>query len=255
MNPTGIAWTEFSWNPATGCKVVSDACRYCYARTTAENKRGMAAFPDGFDVRWYPERLPEPQRRRKPTLIFAGSMTDFFQVDLTDAQRDAIFNAIEAAPQHTFQILTKRPARAWKYFQRRRVPANVWLGTTIESNAHVGRADFLRRIDVRVRFISAEPLLDALPDLDLTGIHWLIVGGESGTHLWNTDVCAARGLVERIGKRWVPRPDRVEWVRSLRIRCQAAGVALYVKQWGGPTNKAAQHPPAQAVLSRRGAGV
>jgi protein gp37 len=238
MNRTGIAWTDFTWNTNTGCKELSAACDNCYARTTAENKRGTAAFPDGFGLRFWPDRLGLPAKRRKPTKIFAGSMTDFFQVDIPDWQRDALFDAIEAAPQHTFQILTKRPARAWKYFQRRPVPANVWLGTTIESNAHVLRADFLRRIDARVRFISAEPLFDALPNLDLAGIHWLIAGGESGSHLWRADVCAERGLVERVGSRWVPRPDRVEWVRSLRDRCHAAGVAFFFKQWGGPTNKA-----------------
>jgi protein gp37 len=239
VNKTGIGWTDFTWNPATGCKEVSPACAYCYARTTAENKRGTAAFPAGFDVQWHPDRLSEPAQRKKPTRIFAGSMTDFFQVDITDEQRERIFNAIEAAPQHTFQVLTKRPARAWKYFQRRPVPANVWLGTTIEDNAHAFRADFLRRIDVPVRFISAEPLLAPLPDLNLEGIAWLIVGGESGSHLWNATTCAANGLVERTDKRWSPRADRLEWVRSLRDRCQAAGVAFFFKQWGGATNKAA----------------
>ena len=236
--PHGHRLDRFTWNTNTGCKAVSPACGNCYARTTAENKRGTAAFPAGFDVQYWPERLSKPARRRKPALIFAGSMTDFFQVDIPDWQRDALFEAIEAAPQHTFQILTKRPARAWKYFQRRPVPANVWLGTTIEDTTHVLRADFLRRIDARVRFISAEPLFDALEDLDLTGIQWVIVGGESGSHLWNANVCAARALVERVDKRWVPRADRVEWVRRLRDRCRAAGVAFFFKQWGGPTTKA-----------------
>ena len=239
MNTTGIAWTDLTWNPATGCKAVSAACSYCYARTTAEAKRGTVAFPDGFEVRFYPERLSQPARRKKPARIFAGSMTDFFQVDLSDDQRDQIFDAIEAAPQHTFQLLTKRPARAWKFFQRRPVPPNVWLGTTIEDNAHVYRADFLRRIDVAVRFISAEPLLEPLPNLDLNGIAWLIVGGESGSHLWNATTRAANSLAERVDKRWVPRADRLQWVRALRDRCHAAGVAFFFKQWGGATTKAA----------------
>ena len=113
MNRTGIAWTDFTWNPITGCKSVSAACGNCYARTTAENKRGTAAFPVGFDVQWHHDRLAQPAKRKKPTRVFAGSMTDFFQIDVTDGQRDAVFEAIEAAPQHTFQVLTKRPARAW----------------------------------------------------------------------------------------------------------------------------------------------
>lgn len=238
MNRTGIKWTDFTWNPVTGCKALSPACDHCYAHTTAEAKRGTAAFPVGFDLRFCPERLTEPAERKKPTLIFAGSMTDFFQVDVPDAWRDAVFAAIEAAPWHTFQVLTKRPARALHYFQRRPVPPNVWLGTTIESNAYVHRADFLRQIPAAVRFISAEPLLGPLDALNLTGLHWLIAGGESGSHVWHANQ-RHRALVDYIDGQWTPRLDRVDWVRALRDRCLTAGVHFFLKQWGGPTTNSA----------------
>jgi protein gp37 len=146
MNRTGIAWTEFTWNPITGCKHVSRACDNCYADKTAEDKRGTAAFPVGFDLRFWSDRLAEPGQRKKPALIFAGSMTDFFQVDVPDAWRDAVFDAIEATPQHTFQILTKRPARdpsrmTRRYTDRRRRHAHAEM--LAEAPARIVKPDRL----------------------------------------------------------------------------------------------------------------
>jgi protein gp37 len=182
MNETAIAWTDRTWNPASGCERITEGCKFCYA-------------PDSY--------------------------------------RDQIVDIIEATPQHSYQVLTKRPAAMVAYAARRKLPSNFWAGVTIEANRHVGRADLLRQVDVPVRFISAEPLLDGLDDLDLAGIAWLIVGGESGTHLHDRAIRTRRALVEQVGRQWQPRVDRAEWVRSLRHRCEAARVAFFFKQWGG----------------------
>ena len=237
MNETAIAWTDLTWNPASGCERITEGCKHCYAFTFAERKRGTAAFPNGFDLTIRPHKLTEPLKLKTPSRIFVNSMSDLFWEAIPDSYRDQVLDVIEQTPQHTYQVLTKRPEQMVAYAQRRRLPPNVWLGVTIEANRHVGRADLLRQVEVPIRFVSAEPLLDGLPDLDLTGIAWLITGGESGTHLHDHATRARRALVKRCGTRWQPRADRVAWVASLRDRCQAGGVAFFHKQWGGLTPK------------------
>lgn len=236
MNETNINWTEWTWNPASGCKVVSAGCQNCYAETLAEQKRGTKAFPVGFELTLREHKLGEPIARRKPSLIFTSSMTDVFFEEIPDAYRHQIFDAIEASPRHRFQVLTKRPhlARAW--FKSRPCPPNVWIGATVEDGgvrAVAERLDHLRAIDARVRFVSAEPLLGRVDHLDLSGVHWVIAGGESGTHLARGEHVERRALVERDGSRWRVRADRADWVRALRDRCQAEGRAFWFKQWGG----------------------
>jgi protein gp37 len=246
MQDTSIKWTEKTWGVVSGCTKVSPGCKHCYAETLCENKRGSRAFPNGFDITPRPWKLGEAAAIKRPTLIFCNSTSDFFHEKIEDSYRDQIFAAISATPRHRYQVLTKRPEEAARYFSTRKVPDCVWLGVTIESQEYAWRADVLRRIDAQVRFVSAEPLIGPL-ELNLSefgedrrtdGIHWVIVGGESGSHLSNPAVRAERGL-SRKGDRtaceplWVPREDRVAWVRSLRDQCDQSGAAFFFKQWGG----------------------
>jgi protein gp37 len=227
---TTIEWTETVWNPTTGCDRISAGCDNCYALKMAKRLKGMGSAKyqtdgdprtsgPGFGVAIHPDALTIPLRWRKPRTVFVNSMSDLFHARVPRDFVAQVFDVMASTPQHTYQILTKRPERA------RRVLAslaptplpNVWLGTSIESDDHVRRADALRNTPAAIRFISAEPLLGPLPSLDLTGIDWLIAGGESGP---------------------AARPMQDEWVRDLRDRCRDAGTAFFFKQWGGRTPKA-----------------
>jgi protein gp37 len=216
---TNIEWTEATWNPVTGCDRVSPGCAHCYALTFAERWRGVPGHPyqQGFDLRLWPERLEQPLRWRRPRVIFVNSMSDLFHERIPDEYIAQVFDVMVRASEHTFQVLTKRPARMVELAPRLPWPENVWLGVSIENRRFVDRADLLRAAPAAVRFISAEPLLTALSDLALADIDWLIVGGESGHR---------------------HRPIEVEWVRDLRDRCLQEGVAFFFKQWGGRTPKA-----------------
>jgi protein gp37 len=243
-----IEWTEATWNPVTGCDEVSPGCAHCYAKTFAERWRGVEGHPyeQGFDLRLWPERLEIPLRWKRPRMIFVNSMRDLFHEDVPAAFVDRVFDVMRRASWHTFQVLTKRPERMRDYLRERSEPAacvympewplpNVWLGTSIENRRFVGRADVLRETPAAVRFISAEPLLGPLvtpavdpgkdwfriypgpeAQLNLDGIDWLIVGGESGPG---------------------HRPIRPEWVRDLRDQAHETDTAFFFKQWGGRTPK------------------
>jgi protein gp37 len=230
---SAIEWTDATWNPTTGCDRISHGCDHCYALDLAARLKGMGqpayqrdgdprTSGPGFALTLHPDRLDDPKRWRKPRMVFVNSMSDLFHKDVPSAFLERVWETMEACPRHTFQILTKRPKRlrneTLRMWQRYTEPLpNVWLGTSIESDDYVWRADYLRDAIAAVRFISAEPLLGPLPSLDLAGIDWLIVGGESGPE---------------------HRPIRAEWVRDLRDRCQENGVAFFFKQWGGRTPKA-----------------
>jgi protein gp37 len=239
MNETAIAWTELTWNPMSGCQKVSPGCRFCYAETLAENKRGTAAFPQGFDLTIRPHKLGEPYKVKAPSRIFVNSMSDLFWDRIPEEYRRKILAVIEANPRHTFQILTKRAEAMELYFQTCPVPPNVWLGVSVESEDQLGRVECLRRIDAPLRFISAEPLLTPLSGLDLAGIGWLISGGESGAHLCKPAIREARSLASYSQGKWAPREDRMDWVRELRDKCLACGCAFFHKQWGGYTGHSA----------------
>jgi protein gp37 len=217
---SGIRWTESTWNPMTGCTQISPGCANCYALTLAERMRGTPAFPVGFDPMYRPWRLDLPKRWRDPRRIFVNSLSDLYHEAFADELVDEVWKVMVDAPQHTYQVLTKRPERmadhALGWLDRHgleEVPPQIWLGTSIENDRWTRRADELRRIPVRVRFISAEPLLAPIPSLDLTGLHWVIVGGESG-----------KGY----------RPMDHAWARDIRDRCLDAGVAFYFKQSAAP---------------------
>jgi protein gp37 len=220
---TAIEWTDETWNPVTGCDRVSPGCDNCYAETLT--KRWPKAFPNGFAVTLHPDRLDQPLRWRKPRRVFVNSMSDLFHPDIPDLFVGQVFDRMETATAHTFQVLTKRPQRMAQVMSewdtrvgRYEWPLrNVWLGTSIESDRYTFRADHLRRTPAAVRFLSLEPLLGPLPSLDLTGIDWVIVGGESGPG---------------------HRPIDPDWVRDLRDRCVTAEVPFFFKQWGGRTPKA-----------------
>jgi protein gp37 len=235
MNVTEIVWTEKTWNPMSGCHPVSPGCAHCYARKLAEDKRGTLAFPVGFDVVLKPHKLNEPHAMKKPALIFVNSMSDLFLDEIPDEYRDRVLRVIAETPRHTYQSLTKRPANAARYFATRKVPPNMWLGVTVEDQLRADeRIPLLRQIDARVRFLSVEPMLSAIAFDSLDGMGWVIVGGESGSHLMRPDVCEQRALVDRTQSgKWAPRLSRVPWVRLVRDQCVAASVPFLFKQWGG----------------------
>jgi protein gp37 len=238
VNDTAIEWTNVTWNPVSGCEKISPGCAFCYAHTTAENKRGTKAFPNGFDLTYRPHKLDEPRHLKTPSLIFVNSMSDFAWEQISDEYRDQILDVIEQTPQHEYQVLTKRPDNLLRYSKRRKLPPNFWAGVTIESQAYASRLNVLKQIDAAVRFVSAEPLLGPL-ELDWTGIHWCIAGGESGMHLWHRTRREHRALVDRVNGIWVPTERGLAWVRRIRNDCLASRCAFFHKQWGGPTPKAA----------------
>ena len=213
-----IEWTEATWNPVTGCSKVSPGCAHCYAETFAERWRGLPGHPyqQGFDLRLWPERLEVPLRWRRPRTIFMNSMSDLFHEEIPTEYIAKIFDVMQRAEWHVFQVLTKRPERLEALAEDLPWPPNVWMGVSIENRRFVHRADHLRRTPAQIKFISAEPLLGPLGRLDLSGIHWLIAGGESGPR---------------------HRPMKVEWARDLRDRCAEENVAFFFKQWGGIRSK------------------
>lgn len=215
---SAIEWTDATWNPVTGCDKVSPGCAHCYAETFAERWRGIPGHPyeQGFDLRLWPERLDYPLRWKRPRLIFVNSMSDLFHPAVPEEFIGAVFDVMLRADHHVFQVLTKRPERLAEMAARLPWPDQVWMGVSIENRRFVGRADALRAVPARVRFISAEPLLGRLDGLRLEGIHWLIAGGESGPR---------------------HRPVREDWLWHLQGACAANGVAFFFKQWGGPRAK------------------
>lgn len=211
---SAIEWTEQTWNPTTGCTKISPGCKYCYAEVMAQRLCAMKArgYENGFEISLLPERLEQPLRRKKPTLYFVNSMSDLFHEEIDFDFLDQVFDVISQTPRHTYQILSKRAARMQRYFSTRTVPPNAWLGVTVEDREYgVPRIAHLKAIDARIKFLSCEPLLEALGALDLTGIQWVIVGGESGTKA---------------------RPMQAEWAQAIQRQCQSQNVHFFFKQWG-----------------------
>lgn len=212
---TSIEWTEQTWNPAVGCSKVSPGCAHCYAEVMARRLQAMRVkgYENGFRLTLLPERLKEPIRRSRPTVYFVNSMSDLFHEEIPESYLLKVLEVMRQAPQHTFQILTKRADRMAEFFRKHPVPRNVWLGVTVENCRHgFPRVDTLREISASVRFVSAEPLLEDLSGFDLAGMHWVIVGGESGPRA---------------------RPMKREWVMNVKRLCDEQGVAFFFKQWGG----------------------
>lgn len=215
MSESSIEWTEHTWNPVTGCTKVSPGCKHCYAETMARRLQAMRApgYAQGFEVALHPSRLEQPLLRKRGTTYFVNSMSDLFHEQISDTFLDQVFDVISRTPQHTYQILTKRSERLPSYFANRPCPKNVWLGVSVEDQKYgVPRIDHLRQISARIRFLSVEPLLENIGKIDLTGIHWVIVGGESGPKA---------------------RPMKPAWVDAVRRQCDTQHVAFFFKQWGG----------------------
>lgn len=226
---TGIEWTDVTWNPMTGCTKLSAGCDNCYAYVVAQKKTRdvyLRRLPvrdtptnraQPFAPRFWEDRLEQPIRWREPKRIFVNSMSDVFHAHFSYEMIARVFEVMNRASHHQFQLLTKRPERALRYARRLTWSPNIWIGTSIEDERVAARADALRAIDqAHVRFVSAEPLLGPLDSLDLTGIHWVIGGGESGAGA---------------------RPCNPEWARRLRDHCVVHDVAFFWKQWGGRTSK------------------
>lgn len=220
---TRIEWTDATWNPVSGCTRVSAGCDNCYAERFAERFRGTSGHPfeAGFDLTLRPYKLEEPLKWRRSRRVFVNSMSDLFHKEIPGAFVDRVFETMERAHWHVFQVLTKRSSSLRRYVNDRyrngSAPAHIWLGVSVEDRQSLIRLKHLREARAAVRFVSFEPLLEDLGMLDLTGIHWAIVGGESGP-----------------GRRLV----QASWVRGLRDQCADANVPFFFKQWGGVTSKA-----------------
>lgn len=220
-----IEWTDATWNPVRGCTKISPGCKHCYAEVFAERFRGVKGHPyeQGFDLRLVPEKLGEPFRWRKPKMVFVNSMSDLFHEGIPDSYIEAVASVMVKANWHTYQVLTKRSSRMARLLSSRlqfaASVAHIWWGVSVEDRQYgLARIPHLQSAPAKVRFLSIEPLLEDLGRLDLRGIHWVIVGGESG-----------RGA----------RPMKREWVLSIRDQCVPAGVPFFFKQWGGFQKKRA----------------
>jgi len=215
-----IEWTQSTWNPVTGCTKVSLGCQHCYAERLATRLRAMRnpRYQNGFQLTLHHDLVDLPLRWRKPSMVFVNSMSDLFHEQVPFAFIQEVFQTMAKARWHTFQILTKRAKRLSRLADKLPQAPNIWLGVSIEHQDYVRRADELRKVNAQVRFISCEPLLGPL-DLDLTGINWLIVGGESGPGA---------------------RPMKEEWVRSLQALSREANIPFFFKQWGGALDKRAK---------------
>lgn len=207
---SAIEWTDATWNPVTGCSKVSPGCARCYAERIAERFRGTVAFPEGFDLTLHPDRLSIPLGWKKPRRIFVNSMSDVFHEDIPLSFIQSVFDVMKRAHWHQFQVLTKRSVRMRELAPSLDWPPNVWMGVSVEYQRWTQRIDDLRAVPAAVRFLSCEPLLGPL-QLDLSGIDWVIVGGESGSGA---------------------RPMKAEWPLSIQQQCEVADVPFFFKQWG-----------------------
>jgi protein gp37 len=220
---SAIEWTDTTWNPVTGCTKVSAGCDNCYAERFSERFRGVKGHPfrTGFDLTLRPERVLQPLDWKRPRMIFVNSMSDLFHKDIPKPYISAVFDTMEKADWHIYQVLTKRSSLMQKFinerYKTRPAPPHMWFGVSVENEKATSRITHLQRANATVRFLSIEPLIAPVGDLSLDGIAWVIVGGESG---------------------WGARPMNPEWVIDIRDQCVDAGVAFFFKQWGGRSPKA-----------------
>lgn len=213
MATTTIEWTDKTWNPVTGCTKVSGGCKHCYAEIMARRLKGMGQvkYKNGFNLTMHEEDLIEPFSWKRPCNVFVCSMGDLFHPEVTFDFVDKVIATIKGTPQHRYQLLTKRPERLREYFFNNPIPDNVWVGTTVECRASIDRIRYIQDLGAKVKFLSCEPLLEDLGELDLGGINWVIVGGESGM---------------------MARPMKESWVQSIKKQAEAARIAFFFKQWG-----------------------
>ncbi len=214
MSETKIEWTDMTWNPTTGCSKVSAGCKHCYAERMAKRLQAMGnpRYVNGFKPQEHPEALNLPFTWKRPKKVFVNSMSDLFHEAISEEFIEKVFDVMNETKMHTYQILTKRPERAARLANRFTWTENIWCGTSVENIRVANRIDVLRQVPSRVRFLSCEPLIGPLENLNLQDIHWVIVGGESGPGA---------------------RPIEEDWVRSILNQCQVAEIPFFFKQWGG----------------------
>ena len=217
-NTTQIEWTDATWNPVTGCSKITRGCDFCYAERFSERFRGVAAHPfeNGFDLTLRPERLRQPLDWRRPRRVFVNSMSDLFHKEVPTSFIDSVFDTMEEADWHTFQVLTKRSSLMVKFLHHRYgnhlAPPHIWLGVSVEDAKNTVRLRHLGTAQASTKFVSFEPLVGPVGKIDLSGVDWAIVGGESGPRA---------------------RPMAEEWAVEIRDQCRASNVAFFFKQWGG----------------------
>ena len=214
MNKSKIEWTEKTWNPSAGCTKISSGCKNCYAEVMSKRLQaiGTKGYENGFNFNVVESRLNEPLNRKKPTVYFVNSMSDIFHNEMPVHFLNKIFDVIEKNPYHTYQILTKRADRMYEYLSARNIPDNIWLGVTVENkNEGLPRIDKLRLLNSEVLFLSMEPLLENLGEINLKNINWVIVGGESGNKA---------------------RPMDLKWILNIKQQCEDRNIAFFFKQWG-----------------------
>jgi len=220
MAQSKIEWTGSTWNPITGCTKHSDGCNNCYAETMAKRLKnmGLKKYENAFSLTLHPENIEDPLKMKKPQTIFVCSMSDIFHKDVPDRFILQLFDVMNKAHWHTFQVLTKRAERISKLNDKINWTKNIWLGTTVEDNAVTNRIEHIRNSGAYIKFLSIEPLLTAIPNLNLKNIDWVIVGGESGPR---------------------SRPIEKEWVVDIKNQCETQKVPFFFKQWGGRNKKKA----------------
>ncbi len=218
MRSTKIEWTETTWNPTTGCTKISSGCKNCYAERMSSRLQAMGVekYKYGFNLRIHPEVLDEPYSWRKPRTVFVNSMSDLFHEDMPLDFIKKVFKVMNENPIHTFQVLTKRADILLKYSHELKWSKNIWIGVTVENQDNINRVDFLREVNATVKFLSIEPLIGKIENLNLKNIDWVIVGGESGPGA---------------------RPMKEEWVLNLKEQCINQNTHFFFKQWGGVNKK------------------
>jgi len=220
MNKSKIEWTESTWNPISGCDKISKGCENCYAERMAKRLQAMGTrgYEDGFKVTLHPYTLDKPLKMKKPQMIFVNSMSDIFHKDVEDEYIIKIFEVMNKAHWHIFQVLTKRPERLREIKNKLKWTDNIWFGTSVESNDYIDRVDELRECPAKIKFLSIEPLIDSVNKINYTDIDWVIVGGESG---------------------YGCRELKKEWVIDVKDKCQEFDIPFFFKQWGGVNKKKA----------------
>lgn len=213
MNATAIEWTEKTWNPVIGCDKISSGCKNCYAAAMAKRLQAMGQkdYVNGFQLNILPERLNQPILEKKPSMFFVNSMSDLFHEDIPDEYIEQVISVMIQTPRHIYQVLTKRAKNMEKFFKTHTVPENMWIGVTVEDQPSKYRIDHLKNIQATTRFLSIEPLLEDLGELDFSDIHWVIVGGESGVQA---------------------RPMQESWAINIKNQCERDTVPFFFKQWG-----------------------
>lgn len=218
MAKSKIEWTEMTWNPTTGCSKISRGCKNCYAETLSKRLQAMGnqKYQNGFQVTLHPDTLSIPYTWKKSRVVFVNSMSDLFHEDIPAEYVNQVFKVMNDCPQHIFQVLTKRAENMHKLRSKFEWTKNIWMGVTVEEKEYEHRIQLLKEIDASVKFLSIEPMIGPTPDLDLGGIDWVIVGGESG---------------------FGARPIQKEWIEDVQAQCEKSSTPFFFKQWGGVNKK------------------